>query len=155
MQITETDRVIKLISAIDAFTVIVDDKKGSKEPTTVECYLQINGHVSIVTDLDPGIDVGKDVSVVGNVTLNIAYINKTDEVVDKGIEVGFLSSNGFVPAPKAIATLGLEKISLITKQIQKSWDLSSRLEAAIAKAEIKKQRARQKRANAITASALF
>lgn len=155
MKITQTDRVIKLIAAIDAFTVIVDDKKGSKEPAPLDCYLEINGFVSQAVDLEPGVDLGKDVTVVGEVSLKIAYINQKNDVVDKAIEVGRLSLSGFAPTPKAIATLGLEKISLITKQIQKNWDLSSRIEAAIAKAESKKQRDRLKRANAIAASALF
>lgn len=155
MQIVKTDRPIILIAAIDAFAITVEDKKGSKEPTPVDCYLEINGFVSEAIDLEPGIELGKDVGVVGGVFLKIAYINQKGETVDKSIEVGLLSTSGFVPTPKAIATLGLSKISEISRQVRKTWDLSARMEAAIVKAESKKQRDRQKRSEAIAASSLF
>lgn len=155
MKIAKTSRPIVLIAAIDTFAVTVSDKKGHKEPAPVDCYLEINGFVSEAIDLDLGVDLGKDIGAIGNVSLKIAYISQKGETVEKSIEVGTVSESGFVPATKAIATLGLSKISEITKQVRKSWDLSARMEAAIVKAEIKKQRNRQKRANAIDAASLF
>ncbi|MGB7441597.1 MAG: hypothetical protein WA919_11050 [Coleofasciculaceae cyanobacterium] len=155
MKLIQTDRPITLISAIDTFSITVTDKKGSDEPTPVDCYLNIDGFVSQAIDLDPGVDLGKDVTVVGEISLRIAYINQKNDVVDKTIELGVLSLSGFVPTPKAIATLGLSKIASLAQQIHKTWDLSARLEAAIAKAASKKQRNRQKIVNAIAASTLF
>jgi hypothetical protein len=155
MKIVKTDRPVILISAIDAFAITVADKKGSKDPTPVDCYLAIDGYVSSVADLEPGIDLGKDVGAIGSIYLRIAYIDRENNTIEKSIEVGSISESGFVPTAKAIATLGLGKISEITKQVRKSWDLSARMESAIVKAETKKQRDRQKRANAIDASSLF
>lgn len=155
MKIVKTDRPITLIAAIDAFTITVTDKKGSKEPTPVDCYLEINGFVSEAIDLDLGIDLGKDIGAIGTISLRIAYINQKNETIEKSIEVGVISQSGFVPTPKAIATLGLGKVSEITRQVRKTWDLSARMEAAIVKAEVRRQRDRTKRANAIDAASLF